>query len=200
MGPWEGEEGDEHWGTGLRGLRAQLLPPSSTGAFFIPYFIFFFTCGIPVFFLEVALGQYTSQGSVTAWRKICPLLQGECSLLPSYQGPQGPLSLRHPIPLPLGPPLPSHRLSSRAKCCGRPRKCRQTLGGPKLIDAGEEGIPQERQHKIASETSDEEPWKGSLQVRNPELHLPWLPGKLFLGTWRGPRVHNNSHDDEDDVV
>ncbi|XP_022377993.1 sodium- and chloride-dependent betaine transporter isoform X1 [Enhydra lutris kenyoni] len=46
------------------------------GAFFIPYFIFFFTCGIPVFFLEVALGQYTSQGSVTAWRKICPLLQG----------------------------------------------------------------------------------------------------------------------------
>ncbi|KAB1254530.1 Sodium- and chloride-dependent betaine transporter [Camelus dromedarius] len=46
------------------------------GAFFIPYFIFFFACGIPVFFLEVALGQYTSQGSVTAWRKICPLLQG----------------------------------------------------------------------------------------------------------------------------
>ncbi|XP_060046300.1 sodium- and chloride-dependent betaine transporter isoform X2 [Erinaceus europaeus] len=46
------------------------------GAFFIPYFIFFFTCGIPLFFLEVALGQYTSQGSVTAWRKICPLLQG----------------------------------------------------------------------------------------------------------------------------
>ncbi|XP_044927553.1 sodium- and chloride-dependent betaine transporter isoform X8 [Mustela putorius furo] len=48
------------------------------GAFFIPYFIFFFTCGIPVFFLEVALGQYTSQGSVTAWRKICPLLQEHC--------------------------------------------------------------------------------------------------------------------------
>ncbi|XP_012502928.1 PREDICTED: sodium- and chloride-dependent betaine transporter isoform X2 [Propithecus coquereli] len=46
------------------------------GAFFIPYLIFFFTCGIPVFFLEVALGQYTSQGSVTAWRKICPLFQG----------------------------------------------------------------------------------------------------------------------------
>nr|XP_021488323.1 sodium- and chloride-dependent betaine transporter [Meriones unguiculatus] len=46
------------------------------GAFFVPYFIFFFSCGIPVFFLEVALGQYSSQGSVTAWRKICPLLQG----------------------------------------------------------------------------------------------------------------------------
>ncbi|XP_012924083.1 sodium- and chloride-dependent betaine transporter isoform X2 [Heterocephalus glaber] len=46
------------------------------GAFFVPYFIFFLSCGIPVFFLEVALGQYTSQGSVTAWRKICPLFQG----------------------------------------------------------------------------------------------------------------------------
>ncbi|OCT57814.1 hypothetical protein XELAEV_18002994mg [Xenopus laevis] len=46
------------------------------GAFFIPYLIFLFTCGIPVFFLETALGQYTSQGGVTAWRKICPLLEG----------------------------------------------------------------------------------------------------------------------------
>ncbi|XP_042528111.1 sodium- and chloride-dependent betaine transporter isoform X2 [Dipodomys spectabilis] len=46
------------------------------GAFFVPYFIFFFSCGIPVFFLEVSLGQHTSQGSVTAWRKICPLFQG----------------------------------------------------------------------------------------------------------------------------
>jgi len=48
-----------------------------TGAFFIPYLIFLFTCGIPVFFLETALGQYTSQGGVTAWRKICPLFEGE---------------------------------------------------------------------------------------------------------------------------
>ncbi|MEQ2192361.1 hypothetical protein XENOCAPTIV_010554, partial [Xenoophorus captivus] len=27
------------------------------GAFLIPYLIFLFTCGVPVFFLEVALGQ-----------------------------------------------------------------------------------------------------------------------------------------------
>uniref|UniRef100_A0A8C3FH23 Transporter n=1 Tax=Chrysemys picta bellii TaxID=8478 RepID=A0A8C3FH23_CHRPI len=47
------------------------------GAFFIPYLIFVFTCGIPMFFLETALGQYTSQGVVTAWRKICPLFEGE---------------------------------------------------------------------------------------------------------------------------
>ncbi|KAJ7329166.1 hypothetical protein JRQ81_015340 [Phrynocephalus forsythii] len=46
------------------------------GAFFIPYLIFLFACGIPVFFLETALGQYTSQGGITAWRKICPIFEG----------------------------------------------------------------------------------------------------------------------------
>uniref|UniRef100_A0A8B9GLV6 Transporter n=1 Tax=Amazona collaria TaxID=241587 RepID=A0A8B9GLV6_9PSIT len=46
------------------------------GAFLIPYLIFLFTCGIPLFFLETALGQYTSQGGITAWRKICPIFEG----------------------------------------------------------------------------------------------------------------------------
>ncbi|KAM6895740.1 sodium- and chloride-dependent betaine transporter-like [Xenentodon cancila] len=46
------------------------------GVFFIPYLVFLFFCGIPVFFLETALGQYTSEGGVTAWRKICPMFQG----------------------------------------------------------------------------------------------------------------------------
>uniref|UniRef100_A0A8C5SY62 Solute carrier family 6 member 12 n=1 Tax=Laticauda laticaudata TaxID=8630 RepID=A0A8C5SY62_LATLA len=50
-----------------------LLP---TGAFLIPYAIFLFICGIPVFLLETALGQYTSQGGITAWRKICPIFEG----------------------------------------------------------------------------------------------------------------------------
>nr|XP_020455092.1 sodium- and chloride-dependent GABA transporter 2-like [Monopterus albus] len=46
------------------------------GVFFIPYFVFLFFCGIPMFFLETALGQYTSEGGVTAWRKICPMFEG----------------------------------------------------------------------------------------------------------------------------
>uniref|UniRef100_A0AAQ4RHH8 Transporter n=1 Tax=Gasterosteus aculeatus aculeatus TaxID=481459 RepID=A0AAQ4RHH8_GASAC len=46
------------------------------GVFFIPYTLFMITCGIPLFFLETSLGQYTSQGSVTCWRRICPLFQG----------------------------------------------------------------------------------------------------------------------------
>lgn len=47
-----------------------------TGAFFIPYLIFLFACGIPVFLLETSLGQYTSEGGITCWRKICPLFEG----------------------------------------------------------------------------------------------------------------------------
>lgn len=46
------------------------------GVFFVPYFVFLIFCGIPVFFLETALGQYTSEGGVTAWRKICPMFEG----------------------------------------------------------------------------------------------------------------------------
>ncbi|XP_032361038.1 sodium- and chloride-dependent GABA transporter 2 isoform X1 [Etheostoma spectabile] len=46
------------------------------GAFLIPYMIFLFTCGVPVFFLETALGQYTSEGGITCWRKISPLFEG----------------------------------------------------------------------------------------------------------------------------
>ncbi|KAI2662050.1 Sodium- and chloride-dependent taurine transporter [Labeo rohita] len=43
------------------------------GAFLIPYFIFLFGGGLPVFFLEVALGQFTSEGGITCWGKLCPI-------------------------------------------------------------------------------------------------------------------------------
>uniref|UniRef100_A0A3P9HHD0 Transporter n=1 Tax=Oryzias latipes TaxID=8090 RepID=A0A3P9HHD0_ORYLA len=46
------------------------------GVFFIPYVVFLVTCGIPLFFLETSLGQFTSQGGITCWRKICPLFEG----------------------------------------------------------------------------------------------------------------------------
>ncbi|XP_060775549.1 sodium- and chloride-dependent GABA transporter 2-like isoform X5 [Neoarius graeffei] len=48
------------------------------GVFFIPYFIFLFVCGIPLFLMEISLGQYTSQGGITCWRKICPLFEEAC--------------------------------------------------------------------------------------------------------------------------
>uniref|UniRef100_A0A8C1ALV2 Transporter n=1 Tax=Cyprinus carpio carpio TaxID=630221 RepID=A0A8C1ALV2_CYPCA len=46
------------------------------GAFLIPYFIFLFGGGLPVFFLEVALGQFTSEGGITCWGKLCPIFTG----------------------------------------------------------------------------------------------------------------------------
>ncbi|XP_028284357.1 sodium- and chloride-dependent GABA transporter 2-like isoform X2 [Parambassis ranga] len=46
------------------------------GVFLIPYFLFLLTCGIPLFFLEVSLGQLTGQSGLKCWRKICPLFEG----------------------------------------------------------------------------------------------------------------------------
>jgi len=45
------------------------------GAFLLPYFICLITGGIPIFFLEVGLGQYMSEGGITAWN-ICPIFKG----------------------------------------------------------------------------------------------------------------------------
>ncbi|KAL6103781.1 uncharacterized protein ACO6RY_13656 [Pungitius sinensis] len=46
------------------------------GAFLVPYGLFALVCGIPLFLLESSVGQYTQEGFVTSWRKLCPLAQG----------------------------------------------------------------------------------------------------------------------------
>nr|XP_057910467.1 sodium- and chloride-dependent neutral and basic amino acid transporter B(0+)-like [Doryrhamphus excisus] len=45
------------------------------GAFVIAYLIMLILCGIPLFFLESAIGQFSSQGPANVWRAV-PLLQG----------------------------------------------------------------------------------------------------------------------------
>lgn len=45
-------------------------------SFLIPYFLTLITCGIPLFYLELALGQYLSLGAVKAWAVVCPVLKG----------------------------------------------------------------------------------------------------------------------------
>ncbi|CAF3332523.1 unnamed protein product [Rotaria socialis] len=46
------------------------------GAFLIPYVLSVILGGMPLFYLELLLGQYYRQGSITCWKKICPLLAG----------------------------------------------------------------------------------------------------------------------------
>uniref|UniRef100_A0A3Q3JGZ1 Transporter n=1 Tax=Monopterus albus TaxID=43700 RepID=A0A3Q3JGZ1_MONAL len=45
------------------------------GAFLIPYVFFLFIAGMPLFYMELALGQYNREGAATVW-KICPIFKG----------------------------------------------------------------------------------------------------------------------------
>lgn len=47
-----------------------------SGVFLIPYLIMLAVGGIPLFFMELALGQYFRRGAITCWGKIVPLFKG----------------------------------------------------------------------------------------------------------------------------
>ena len=47
------------------------------GAFLIPYFIMLLLCGMPLFCMELAIGQYFSLGPVTSWVALCPIAKGK---------------------------------------------------------------------------------------------------------------------------
>lgn len=46
------------------------------GAFLIPYTIMFILGGLPIFYLEMSLGQYFSSGCLTVWLRVCPMAKG----------------------------------------------------------------------------------------------------------------------------
>ncbi len=47
-----------------------------TGAYLVPYFILLILIGIPLFFLELAVGQRIRRGSIGVWNYVCPKLGG----------------------------------------------------------------------------------------------------------------------------
>ena len=53
-----------------------LLCLSVSGAFLLPYFIMVILAGIPMFFLEVSIGQFMSAGGIKVWN-ISPLFTGK---------------------------------------------------------------------------------------------------------------------------
>lgn len=46
------------------------------GAFLIPYTLMVLLAGIPLFYMELSLGQYYKKGAITTWGWICPLFKG----------------------------------------------------------------------------------------------------------------------------
>ena len=48
-----------------------------SGAFLIPYIIMLILCGMPMFYMELAVGQYFSLGPIGTWGAVCPLFQGK---------------------------------------------------------------------------------------------------------------------------
>lgn len=50
---------------------------SIKGVFLVPYFIILFVCGVPMLFMELAVGQYTGRGPIGAIGQLCPLFKGK---------------------------------------------------------------------------------------------------------------------------
>ena len=46
------------------------------GAFLIPYVIMMILIGMPLLFMEYSIGQYFGIGSLSVFKKVCPLFQG----------------------------------------------------------------------------------------------------------------------------
>ena len=50
---------------------------SGGGAFLLPYLVMLLLCGIPLLYMELAVGQYTRRGPIGALGQLCPILKGE---------------------------------------------------------------------------------------------------------------------------
>lgn len=49
------------------------------GAFLIPYILMAIFGGVPLFYMELALGQFHRTGAISIWKHICPIFKGKAS-------------------------------------------------------------------------------------------------------------------------
>lgn len=55
-----------------------LAQKNGGGAFLIPYFVMLAIEGIPIFYLELAIGQRLRKGAIGVWNQVSPYLAGKC--------------------------------------------------------------------------------------------------------------------------
>jgi len=46
------------------------------GAFLVPYCVMLVVGGIPLFYMELALGQFNRKGAITCWGRLAPIFKG----------------------------------------------------------------------------------------------------------------------------
>ena len=77
-----------------------IFPSFTLGAFLIPYLLFLAFGGVPIFFLEQCVGQFTQSEPVHAWTKLCPLLRGRGVRFSNQYTSQVLYFFKHPLIFP----------------------------------------------------------------------------------------------------
>lgn len=54
------------------------------GAFIIPYFTVLILGAVPVFFMELSMGQFSKEGPINVWNNLVPMFRGNSDIEKFY--------------------------------------------------------------------------------------------------------------------